>query len=114
MSVEAVPAKLESMLELIDTARIGLEAILKAPGVQIDRSLLDSVSKLASAHANLSREAMRWSEKLKKQASSSSLAERKTAVVGFVMSLPTGERKPLYRELARQEAALPDGLKLEV
>ena len=113
MSVEAVPAKLESMLAIIDTARVGLDQLIQS-GVVIDRSIIDSISKLASAHANLSREAMRWSEKLKKQASSSSLAERKTAVVGFVMSLPTGERKPLYQELARQEAALPGGLKLEV
>lgn len=103
MKIDTVPAKLESMLAIIDTARRGLEQIL-ASGVDIDRSLIDSISKLSSAHANLSREAMRWAEKLKKQASTSSLQERKAGVIGFITALPLGERQSLYEALVDHEA----------
>lgn len=111
--VAEVPNKLESMLAIIDMARAGLDSLLQS-GVDIDRSLIDSISKLASAHANLSREAMRWHDKQKKSASAASLEERKRGVLAFITSLPLGERNQVYNELVAYEASASPGLPLKV
>lgn len=111
VQIQEVPAKLESMLSIIDTARDGLDRLLKS-GVDIDRSLVDTISKLASAHANLSREAMRWLDKLKKSATDSSLDERKRGVVSFIAGLPLGERHQVYKSLAENEATASPSIRL--
>lgn len=101
------------MLAIIDTARDGLSRLIKS-GVDLDRSLIDSISKLASAHSNLSREAMRWHEKQKKNASAASLEERKRGVLGFLTGLPLGERKLIYAELVAFEAQTSPSLPLKL
>jgi hypothetical protein len=111
--IKEVPSKLESMLAIIDMARDGLQELVKS-GVTIDRTLVDSISKLASAHANLSREALRWSDKLKKQASESSLEDRKRGVLAFIMNLPLGERDQLYKQLVEFEASTSPNLQLKL
>lgn len=111
--VNAVPSKLESMLAIIDMARSGLDDLLRS-GVAIDRQLVDSISKLASAHSNLAREAMRWSDKQKKQASSASLEERKSGVIAFITSLPLGERKLIYDALVDYERTSSPALLLRL
>lgn len=101
------------MLGIIDTARKGLDDLLKS-GVDIDRTLIDSISKLASAHANLSRESLRWEEKLKKHAQGASLEDRKHGVVAFLTSLPIGERNQVYQALVDHEAKATPGLQLKL
>lgn len=100
--VDKVPEKLEAMLAMIDTARESLRIILASGS--IDRQLVDSVSKLASAHANLSRESLRWADKLRKQAGSASLEDRKAGVIGFISKLPLGERQSIYEALIEFES----------
>ncbi len=98
---------------MVDSAREGLDALLRS-GVPIDRQLVDSISKLASAHANLSRESLRWQDKLKKQAQGSGLPERKLGVIGFLTGLPIGERLSVYQDLVAFEATASPGIQLKL
>lgn len=95
---------------MVDMARDSLRIILASGS--IDRQLVDSVSKLASAHANLSRESLRWADKLRKQAGSASLEDRKAGVLGFISSLPLGERQEVYEALIDFEASASPSLPL--
>lgn len=95
---------------MIDMARDSLKTILETG--TLDRQLVDSVSKLASAHANLSRESLRWADKLRKSATSASLEDRKAGVLGFISSLPLGERQAVYEALIEFEAGATPRLPL--
>lgn len=113
VNIHEVPAKLESMLAIIDAAREGLDTLVKS-GVAVDRSLIDSISKLASAHANLSRESLRWVERLKKQATQASLEEHKNGVLVFITNLPLGERMQLYEAMVAFEGLSSPGIPLRL
>lgn len=101
------------MLAIIDAAREGLDTLVKS-GVAVDRSLIDSISKLASAHANLSRESLRWVERLKKQATQASLEEHKNGVLVFITNLPLGERMQLYEAMVAFEGLSSPGIPLRL
>lgn len=113
MDITEVPAKLESMLAIIDRGRELLDEQIQS-GVPFDRSIADSIAKLSTAHANLSRESLRWLAKAKSNASSSGLEARKEGVLGFITSLPVSERKSLYEALVAFEATAAPNLPLSL
>jgi len=102
------------MLAVLRTARVALEQLLADPDVQVDRSLMDSVSKLASAHASLSRESLRWDAKSKKDAGNASLEDRILGVLAFITKLPLGERSKIYQALVDFEQSAKPGLALSL
>lgn len=102
------------MLSVLDSARNALKQVLDDPETTVDRSLIDSVSKLASAHAALSREASKWNTKARREVASSSIEERKAGVVAFITALPLADRMEVLRSLESFERSTSGGLQFKL
>jgi hypothetical protein len=114
MKPSEVPENLREMLGVLRTARLALEATLNDVETTIDRNLVDSISKLASAHASLSRESLRWDAKSRQDAGNASLEDRILGVLAFITKLPLGERSKIYQALVDFEQSAKPGLALSL
>lgn len=103
-SLTDFPQKIEAMLSVLETVRTSVEQQLQSHDAKIQIEAANAANKLATSYVGLSRECMRWVDKLKKNASSASLQERIAGVHGFIQNLGLGDRRELYVALSAAEA----------